>query len=64
MRNTGLRIKYIRKQKQLTQQELAQLIGVDRSHISKIESGYSRGSLDTLEKLAAVLDLPLAELLK
>ncbi len=64
MRNIGRRIKITRKQKQLTQLQLAQLIGVDRSHIAKIESGYTRGSITVLKKLAAALDLPLVELLK
>ena len=38
----GLNIVYYRKKKKLTQLQLAEQIGVDRSHISAIELGKCR----------------------
>jgi len=40
------------------QRELASRIGVDASLISMLESGLRKPSLETLEKIARVLDLP------
>jgi DNA-binding XRE family transcriptional regulator len=47
----GQRIKEIRKSKNLTQPALAELVNVDSKYISRIETGNSYPSLDTLEKL-------------
>ena len=38
----------------LTQNEVAELIGVEPRHISQIERGLSKGSIDTLIKLCNV----------
>lgn len=48
-------LKIEREKKLLTQQQLADLIGVDRTLISKIESGVSSPSVTTAKKIAAVL---------
>jgi putative transcriptional regulator len=48
-------LKLEREKKLLTQKQLADLIGVDRSLISKIESGVSAPSVVTAKKIAAVL---------
>lgn len=56
-----------RKRNNLTQNEVAELIGVEPRHISQIERGYSKGSIDTLIKLCNVYkitpDIVLYELL-
>lgn len=44
----------------LTQQELARNSGLDQSHISRLECGQHSPTNKTLEKIAAVLGLPLA----
>lgn len=48
-------LKITRKKKLLTQQQLAELVGVDRTLISKIESGVATPSVTTAKKIAAVL---------
>ena len=48
-------LKIKRKKKRLTQQQLAELVGVDRTLISKIESGSVTPSVTTAKKIAAVL---------
>ena len=58
----GLNIVYYRKRKRLTQLQLAELVDVDRSHISAIELGNVGVSFDVLFKLCEVLDITPQEL--
>ncbi len=51
----GLNIVYYRKKQKLTQLQLAEKIGVDRSHISAIELGNVGVSFDVIFKLCEVL---------
>ena len=53
----GLNIVYYRKRKKLTQLQLAELVDIDRSHISAIELGNVGASLDVIFKLCEVLDI-------
>ena len=48
-----------RRDKGLSQQELADLVGTSHSQISRIESGRHRTNLDTLTRIAHALDLRL-----
>ena len=50
-------IVYYRKKKKLTQLQLAEQIGVDRSHISAIELGNVGVSFDVIFKLCEVLEV-------
>lgn len=53
----GLNIVYYRKRKKLTQLQLAELVDIDRSHVSAIELGNVGASLDVIFKLCEVLDI-------
>ena len=53
----GLNIVYYRKREKLTQLQLAELVDVDRSHISAIELGNVGVSFDVLFKLCEVLKI-------
>ena len=53
----GLNVVYYRKRKKLTQLQLAELVDVDRSHISAIELGNVGVSFDDLFKLSEVLEI-------
>ena len=53
----GLNVVYYRKRKKLTQLQLAELVDIDRSHISAIELGNVGVSFDVLFKLCDVLDI-------
>lgn len=53
----GLNVVYYRKRERLTQLELAELVDVDRSHISAIELGNVGVSFDVLFKMCAVLHI-------
>ena len=45
-----------RREKNLTQKELAELIGTRQSNISRLESGNYNPSLDFLKKIASAMD--------
>lgn len=57
----GKRIKEIRKRKGLTQEKLAELIGLEQNTISVIESGRNFPTLLTLEKMSKILGVELSD---
>lgn len=58
----GRRIKELRKQVGLTQEKLAELINMETSSLSGIESGRHFPSLPTLEKIANNLNMEIKSL--
>ncbi|MBQ4042724.1 MAG: helix-turn-helix transcriptional regulator [Clostridia bacterium] len=58
----GLNISYYRKSRGYTQMELAELLEIDRSHMSAIELATVGVSLDVILKLCRVLDVKPAAL--
>lgn len=58
----GLNVVYYRKRKRLTQLQLAELVDIDRSHISAIEVGNVGVSLDVIFRLCEVLEITPKEL--
>ena len=57
----GGRLRKLRKEKGLTQADLARQIGIQQSDLSRMEKGEYRVSLDKLFKILAVFDLDLAD---
>jgi len=55
----GTRLRELRRQKGLSQADIQEKTGVHRCYISRIEHGPTVPSLETLEKFAAALDVPL-----
>lgn len=53
----------LRKNKSLSQQELAQLVGTTNKAVSKWENGISKPSVDKIKKLSQILDCPIEDLL-
>lgn len=60
----GSKIRAFRKARGMNQTQLARKINVDPSHISKLESNQTRGSLTTLSKIAAALGVSITDLLE
>ena len=58
----GLRIKELRIAKNLKQCDMADLLDMERSNLTRIESGKQRPSDENLEKIAKILDIELYEL--
>jgi transcriptional regulator with XRE-family HTH domain len=61
-REVGLRLQRARKERGITQQELAKRIGLPRPSYANLESGRQRVPLDVVWRAAVVLDLPIATL--
>ena len=62
----GAKIVYYRKMRNLTQEELAEKVGITPQYLSRIENGgYSKNvSLSTLMKIAGVLDVTMSQLME
>ena len=60
----GERIKDLRNKSNFTQRNIADFLGVDQSHISKVEKGERALTSDMLEKLAALFGMQPKELLE
>ena len=56
-------LRRVRVARDLTQEKLADLAGIDRTYVSALERQVYSASLDTIEKLAAVLDIDPQDLL-
>lgn len=58
----GKRIKELRKEKEITQIDLAAKIGIDRSYLGFIERGERNVSFDVMAEIAKALDVGMNEL--
>jgi transcriptional regulator with XRE-family HTH domain len=58
----GARIKEIRKLRGISQERLAEMVGLDPKFISKIEVGRSSPSLETIESTARALGVEIRDL--
>ena len=59
----GKRIKEVRKQRSLTQADLAELTGMSNSYISYIETAKKQASLESLVQISNALGVTVDELL-
>jgi transcriptional regulator with XRE-family HTH domain len=50
-----INLETLRKQKNMTQEEVSERIGIARSSYTNIENGERRPSVETAKKIAAVL---------
>lgn len=55
----GKQIRTLREKKGLTLNQLALMIGTERSYLGKIETGRVNTSIDKLERIAKGLDMTL-----
>ncbi len=60
----GKRVQQLRKQRGLTQEDLADLVNVDRSYMGFVERGERNPTLDKIIKIAKSLGITLSELFK
>ena len=63
-RIVGDRIRAARLHANLTQEKLAELAGMDRQAVNRIELAHASPTLDTLFRIADALDTPLADLVR
>ncbi len=60
----GQRVSTLRKQLQISQEELAYKCGFHRTYIGSIERGEKSPTLNTIEKIAKGLNIEIKELFK
>ena len=58
----GERLRMIRKEKNLSQVDIEERTGLQRSYVSRVENGHTVPSVETLEKIARALEIPLYQL--
>ena len=62
MQHIGKTIKRIREEKNLTQQQIAELVNMHRSNYSKVESGDRELSIEAINKIAKYFGMSIDEL--
>jgi transcriptional regulator with XRE-family HTH domain len=58
----GDRLRDLRESKNLTQGDIEKRTGLLRTYISRVENGHTVPAIETLEKLARALEVPLYQL--
>ena len=58
----GKRLRKLRRNNDITQEELAEKIGMSSNFISQLERGINAPSFDVLAKLAEVFQVPVKDL--
>ncbi|MBZ5515856.1 MAG: helix-turn-helix transcriptional regulator [Acidobacteriia bacterium] len=58
----GTRLRSLREDRKLSQGDIEKRTGLLRCYISRVENGHTVPSIETLEKLAAALEIPLYQL--
>lgn len=58
----GDRLRALREEKKLSQGDIEKRTGLLRCYISRVENGHTVPALETLEKLARALEVPLYQL--
>ena len=61
LRNVGLKIRETRIEYDITQSELANAIGSNKSKISNIETGQTIPSIETLVKIGDAMGIPITD---
>jgi transcriptional regulator with XRE-family HTH domain len=56
------RLRAIREQKDLSQGDIEKRTGLKRCYVSRVENGHTVPSIETLEKLARALEVPMYQL--
>lgn len=58
----GDRLRVLREQKNLSQGDIEERTGLLRCYISRVENGHTVPAIETLEKLARAMEIPLYQL--
>jgi transcriptional regulator with XRE-family HTH domain len=58
----GERLKALREQKNMSQGDIEKRTGLLRSYISRVENGHTVPAIETLEKMARAMEIPMYQL--
>ena len=59
--DVGNRIRYLRKQRGISQEKLALIAGIDRTYLAGIESGKRNATIISLEKIKKSLGVSMKD---
>ena len=60
----GMRIRYLRKEKKMSQEDLALESGINKNYLSDVERGMRNPTVTVVEKIATALGVDLSTLFK
>ncbi len=60
----GLRIRYYRKEKHITQEKLAEMCNLHPTYIGQLERGEKNATIESLYRIAKGLDISMSKLLE
>lgn len=60
----GMRIRYLRKQKGMSQEDLALESGINKNYLSDLERGMRNPTIAIVEKIADALEVSLSTMFK
>lgn len=61
-RQLGMRIRYLRTRKKLSQEDLALEAGINKNYLSDLERGNRNPTVEVLNKIAQALEIPISTL--
>lgn len=59
-----MKLKELREEKRMSQRDLCRLVGVSQPFLCDLEHGRRNATIDTWQKIADALDVPITELLE
>ena len=60
----GLRIRYYRKEKHITQEKLAEICNLHPTYIGQLERGEKNATVESMYRIAKGLNIPISKLLE
>ena len=60
----GLRIRYYRKEKHITQEKLAEICNLHPTYIGQLERGEKKATVESIYRIAKGLNIPISKLLE
>jgi len=64
LKKLGARIRVLRKEKNISLNDLAEQFGLEKSSLSKLENGKSNSTVLTLLRISSALNIPIEKLFK
>ena len=64
IKELGLRIRYYRKERNITQEKLAEICNLHPTYIGQLERGEKNATIESIYRIAKGLNIPISKLLE